>query len=99
MDSSYHIQPNISGRRDTIRGNSVHGIHERERERDYFSMLCTFIKVIDFFQVKVDIQKKALRFTNKKKIDTIFVSFIQFAFLIHHCHKVKVLNDYLVHSC
>ena len=31
-------------------------------ERVCFSLMCTFKKVIDFFEVKVDVQKGSLRF-------------------------------------
>ena len=67
------------------------------RERYYFSLVCTFEMVVNFFQVKVDVQKKVLRYT--RKVDNICVNFIQSTFLTHCSHMVKVLNDYLVHSC
>ena len=35
------------------------------RERYYFSLVCTFNKAIKNFEVKVDVQKGALRFREK----------------------------------
>ena len=42
-------------------------------ERYYFSLVCTSRKVIDFFEVKIDIQKGAPKFRQKLTID-VFVS-------------------------
>ena len=61
-----------------------------------FSLVCTFKKAIELFQVKVDVRKGALRL--KETFDNRCVSFTQYTF-IHCCHMVEVLNDFLVHSC
>jgi hypothetical protein len=37
----------------------------RIRERYCFSLVCTSRKFVDFFEVKVDVQKGALRFRGK----------------------------------
>ena len=58
--------------------------------------MCTFRKAIKNFEVKVDVQKGALRF--KGKFDNKCVGFIQFKVLIHCCDMVIVLNDYAKHS-
>ena len=48
------------------------------KERYCFSLLCTLIKVIKNIEVKVDVQKGALRY--REKFDNRLVRFIQFAF-------------------
>jgi hypothetical protein len=41
------------------------------RERYYFSIVCTFKKAIDIFEVKIDAQKGALRLEKKMTIDVL----------------------------
>ena len=61
------------------------------RDRYYFSLVCTFRKAINFFEVKVDVQKGSLRFREKHlTIDVLFSSNYVF---IHCCHVIIVLND------
>lgn len=48
------------------------------REGYYFSLVCTSRKAIIIFEVKVDVQKGALRF--RGKFDKRFVTFVHFMF-------------------
>ena len=50
------------------------------REGYYFSLVCRVNKAIENFELKVDVQKGALRF--RRKIDNGFASFIQLPYFI-----------------
>ena len=76
LDSSYHIQTNVTIRRGIISSISVHNIHEREVI--FFFVVCTFEKTIKNVEVKVDVQKGALGF--RENFDNRYVSSIQFTF-------------------
>ena len=65
VDSSYHIQTNVSVNKGIIQGINVHSIVHKV-ERYWFSSVCTFKKAIKFFEVNVDSQKWALRSLEKK---------------------------------
>ena len=73
---------------------SLHSIHEGKL---LFFSRCAFKKIINFFEVKVDVQKGALRI--RGKVDSAFVDFIQFTFSSIVVIFVIILNDYHVHSC
>ena len=60
-------------------------------ERYYFSLVCTFRNVINFFEVKVDVQKGTLK--AGENIDIRCASFVQFT-LFHPnvmCFRVRLL--------
>lgn len=44
------------------------------RKRYYFSLLCTFKKAIEDFELKVDVQKGPLRFREKLTMDVLVSS-------------------------
>ena len=62
----------------------------------YVSLLCTFGKVFKKFEVKLNIQKVALRFREELTID-VLVSLNSCFY--HYCYMIIFLNDYLVRSC
>ena len=64
MDSSYHVQTNMGVERGIFWGISVHSIHEGEVF--FFLLACTFQMAIKKFEVKMDLQKGALEFKEKK---------------------------------
>ena len=73
VDCSYHIQTNVSLRRSIVQGIIVHNICMRERY--YCFLVCTYEKAINIVEVKIDVQKRALRF--REKTNNRCVSFIQ----------------------
>ena len=67
------------------------------RERLYLCLMCTFKNASTIFEVKVDIQKRALR--TREKIDNKCAKFIQLYISNLCCHMVMVPNDYYVYYC
>ena len=62
----------------------------------FFSSVYLKKRVIKNFEVKVDVQKGALRLEGKMTIDEIVSSNSRFI----HCYHVEiVLNEYHVHIC
>ena len=58
--------------------------------------MCELKKATKNFEVKVDVQKAALRF--RELLDNSYISVIQFTF-IHDCHMGIACNESFVHSC
>ena len=57
----------------------------------YFPVLRTLREAIDYSQVHVNVQKRAIRF--RENVDNTCFTFI------HYRHMVIVINGFIVHYC
>ena len=68
---SHHVRTNMSVRRGII--FEALAYIANIREMCYFSIGCTYKKAIKYFEVKVDVQKWALRFRKETIIDVFLL--------------------------
>lgn len=93
VDSSHHAWTNVIVRRDIIWDTGAHSIH---KVGIVFSLVCTFRKLIENFDVKVDVQKWALRARENTNNGCVVPS----NSCIHPLlHLATILSDHHVHSC